>query len=64
MNIKLLLLDLVGCVLLGVGLFEKFSGPQLIPEANRFPHYEIYLIVFGFLLTIPFVVSVIKNKKS
>lgn len=62
MNTKLLILDLVGALLIGLGLFELFTGSEFIPEAYRFANYEIALIILGVLLTIPYAISVIKRK--
>jgi len=63
-SVPFLILDIIGFVLIGVGMFEKIAGPQWVPEAYRFANYEIYMIVIGFALTIPFAISTfLKNKK-
>ena len=50
---SLMLLDIIGAGLIGVGLYEWHAGPEFMPMAWRFEHYHFAMIVAGFLLMLP-----------
>ena len=59
---KLLLLDLLGVALIGVGLYLKLSGDQaLLPAALQFAQLPLVLIVSGGVLALPLVIFIINN---
>lgn len=60
----LLLLDLIGILLIGLGLYELVSESSLIPEQYQFEQYPLMMIVVGVLLTLPMVVFVIRKTLS
>jgi hypothetical protein len=57
--VHLLLLDMIGVVLVGIGLFEQFSGTSMLPEALRDPGLPWVMIACGVLLMLPLVVHFI-----
>jgi hypothetical protein len=57
--VHLLVLDLIGALLVGLGLFEQFSGSSLLPEALRDPGLPWVMIACGVLLMVPLVVHFI-----
>lgn len=50
---SLIVLDMIGAALIGVGLFEWHAGPEFMPLAWRFEHYPIVMIGLGFALMLP-----------
>ena len=60
----LLLLDLAGTVLLGLGVTKKFSGLDTLPKGLQFDHYEIALIVFGILLMLPYMLNMFARARE
>ncbi|WKE64579.1 chemotaxis protein [Gallaecimonas kandeliae] len=59
--IPLLLLDMVGVLLLGLGLGEHFGDLGLVPPSLRFPHFDIALMAAGALLMLPFISWTLKR---
>jgi multisubunit Na+/H+ antiporter MnhG subunit len=51
--VTLLVLDVLGAILAGIGLADGFAQTNLVPEGLRFPHYPWVLIVCGALLMAP-----------
>lgn len=51
--LSLIVLDMIGAALIGVGLFEWNAGPEFMPLAWRFEHYPIVMIGLGFALMLP-----------
>ena len=65
LSVPLLLLDLAGSLLLALGLVELFSPVgELVPAAFRFPYYAPVMIVLGGLLTLPFLLDLLKQARS
>lgn len=50
----LLLLDVVGSALLGLGLVELISPGAIVPAALQFPFHALLMVVLGVALTLPF----------
>lgn len=48
-----LFLDVIGAILIGVGLARYFGQVDIIPAAMRFENYDVYFLVSGFLLMLP-----------
>ena len=63
---KLVILELVGGSLIGVGLFDKLniSSRGLVPESLRFQNYQWVLITLGILSIIPELIYIWKFFKS
>lgn len=59
-------LNTAGGLLMTLGANDKFSSYQLVPDSFRFLHYEIGLMVIGWVLTLPLVFSYLNyaRKKS
>lgn len=51
--LRLLVLDAIGLVLVGVGLADWLAGTQLVPAGLRFEDYEIVMIIIGVALMVP-----------
>lgn len=51
--ISLLVLDVLGAILAGIGVADGFAQANLVPEGLRFPNYPWVLIVCGALLMAP-----------
>ena len=60
----LILLDIIGTVLLGLGLAKYFANVDVIPVSWRFENYGPVLIGIGAALMLPFMAHVIKMKKN
>ena len=51
---RLLLLDLIGTLLIAMGLYELFKpGTGLLPDSLAFPYHEWALIVAGLASMLP-----------
>jgi len=51
---RLLLLDLIGTLLVALGLYELFApGPGLLPDSLSFPYHEWALIAAGLAIMLP-----------
>lgn len=59
--LHLLMLDVIGTILVGVGLFELFSGSSFLPEAAKFDGYETAFIGIGLFLMAPLVVHLFRK---
>jgi len=53
--IPILVLDVIGAVLAGLGLAELTADVGFVPEPLRFANFELVMIVVGFALMIPMV---------
>ena len=60
----ILVLDAVGAILAGVGLFEWFSDSSLVPERYHFESYEIGMVVAGLLLMVPALLFIINKARG
>jgi hypothetical protein len=51
---RLLLLDLIGTLLIAMGLYELFiPGTGLLPDSLSFPYHEWALIAAGLAIVLP-----------
>lgn len=60
----LLLLDVVGTVLFGLGVAKKFSGLETLPKNLQFDNYEVVLIVFGLFLMLPYMLNMFARARE
>ncbi|MEN8131604.1 MAG: chemotaxis protein [Pseudomonadota bacterium] len=58
--IPLLVLDIIGAILVGLGLAEWFAATNLVPEPLRFDGYYIAMVVVGGLLMFPLLFHVLR----
>ncbi|HEY8353864.1 MAG TPA: DUF1418 family protein [Methylophilaceae bacterium] len=61
---NLILLDVVGSVLLALGLAEHFTGDSLLPTAIDFEHRAYVLIAAGIALMLPLLLFVLNWVRS
>ncbi|MEM1413191.1 MAG: DUF1418 family protein [Pseudomonadota bacterium] len=59
--LHLIVLDTIGMVLVGIGLYELFSDAGLVPENLRFEGFETVFISVGLLLMAPLVVHLVRK---
>ncbi|MDH3515096.1 MAG: DUF1418 family protein [Gammaproteobacteria bacterium] len=60
----LLILDVIGGVLLGLGLAKLFADVDILPASWRFENYEYVMIGVGAALILPLIVHVVKQAGS
>ena len=61
---KLMVLDGVGTVLLGLGILKQFVGVDVIPEQFRFEHYGYVFIAAGVVLSLPLLLRIISMARA
>jgi hypothetical protein len=61
---KLVALDLVGMVLLGIGLSKYLGGVEIVPLAFQFQDYTPFLIGGGIGLMAPLQISLFRRIKE
>jgi hypothetical protein len=59
--IVLLVLDVIGVALLGLGIAERFAGTTIVPDWLRFTGYDLVMIIVGALLMLPLGVNVVTH---
>ncbi len=64
LNPHLLILDILGTVLLAVGLAELVAGLALIPAPLRFTGAQWICVILGILLLLPLPVSLVKRAQQ
>lgn len=57
----LIVLDIIGTVLFGLGLAKVFADVDALPVALRFERYELILVGAGAALMLPFFVRLLKD---
>ena len=57
--IKLLVLDMLGLVLVGLGLAHHFAGLDFLPDGLRFENSGLFMAVAGFALMLPLMLHVL-----
>jgi len=62
-SLPFLVLEIVGTIVLGLGVAETFAKTNLVPPQWRFEHYGAYIIAVGCLLNLPHLIMVIKNSR-
>ena len=60
----LLLLDVIGSALLGLGLVELMSPGAIVPQSLHISFHAILIIVAGILLTLPFLFNLFAQIKQ
>ncbi|MHB8535673.1 MAG: DUF1418 family protein [Sulfuricaulis sp.] len=60
----LLILDIIGTVLLGLGLAKHFAHIDVIPATLRFENYGPVLIGVGAALMLPIMVHIVNRAKN
>lgn len=58
---KLLLLDLIGVLMAGLGLAKIFANVDAVPEQFRFDNYGLVLAVVGFALMVPLIRHIVST---
>jgi hypothetical protein len=58
---KLLILDGVGMVLLGLGLVKYFADVDVIPANLRFDNYDVAFIIAGIAMALPAILHVVNK---
>ena len=61
---RLIIMDAIGAVLLGVGVAELFANTNLVPAAWRFENYAIVMIILGIALMLPIITYMLSGRKS
>lgn len=61
---RLVALDLVGIVLLGLGLSKYFGGVEIVPMPFQFQDYTPFLIGGGIGLMAPLQITIFKKIKK
>jgi len=64
LNLPLLALNFIGTLILTFGVLEAMHLTHLMPKELQFQHYGWVFIAFGFMLEMPFIVWMIKQKSS
>lgn len=62
--LRLIIMDAIGAVLLGVGVAELFADTNLIPESWRFENYALVMIILGIALMLPIITYMLSGRKS
>ena len=62
--LKLIVMDALGAVLLGLGVAEMFADTNLVPQAWQFEHYALMMIIFGIALMLPIVTYMLSGRKN
>ena len=61
---RLIILDAIGAVLLGLGIAELFANTNLMPEAWQLPNYAVIMIIFGIAMMLPMVTYIFSRGKN
>jgi hypothetical protein len=64
---KLIVLNMLGAILVGLGLMRHIAGIDVLPAALRFENYGLTLFVVGQTLTIPLlrhIIGLIREKSD
>ena len=61
---NLLVLDILGVILLGVGIAKVFAGIDINPVSFRFDDYGLAFIVAGVALMLRYAVHVIRKSRT
>jgi hypothetical protein len=62
--LRLVALDAIGTVLLGVGLAEWFAGTALVPATLRFDNYPVAMVAAGALLMLPLLTFILRMARE
>jgi hypothetical protein len=56
---RLIVLDVIGALLLAIGLLKVIAGMELLPQSLRFEGYGFACMVGGVMLMVPLMVHVV-----
>jgi uncharacterized membrane protein YidH (DUF202 family) len=59
--LPLLVLDLLGAIVLGLGLAEWFANTNIMPVQFQFENYYIVMVICGGLLMFPLILHIVKS---
>ncbi len=62
--IRLIIMDALGAVLLGVGVAELFADTNLVAASLQFENYAIFMIIFGIAMMLPIVTYMLSGPKK
>lgn len=62
--LSLWVLDLLGSMLLALGIADHFGDKSLVPAALQLPGYGIVLMVLGAALVLPYIVWLIRRQRA
>ena len=60
-SLPALILDFIGAVLVGVGLYEWFSGSSFVPDQYKFENYFVVIIIVGVVLMTPYFLEMLRH---
>ena len=61
--LKLIVMDAIGAILLGLGVAELFAGTNLVPASWQFENYALLMIILGIALMLPIVTYMLGGRK-
>ena len=59
--LPLLVLDLLGAIVLGLGLAEWFADTNIVPVQLQFENYYIFMVICGVLFMFPLILHIVKS---
>ena len=59
--VPLLVLDIIGAILLGLGLAEWFADTGLVPERLQFESCYIAMVICGVLFMLPLIIHIVRT---
>ena len=62
--LHLIVLDAIGCIMIGLGLAKQFGGIDLLPAQFQLENYGLIFIIFGVILMAPAVFHFVKRVRS
>ncbi|MBU2885476.1 DUF1418 family protein [Gilvimarinus agarilyticus] len=62
--IHLLVLDFIGCILIGLGMAMHFANIDLLPESLRFEKDGLVFIVVGVALMLPAILHLLQGLRK
>ena len=61
---RLIILDAIGAILLGVGAAELFANTNLVPKSFQFENYAMVMIIFGIAMMLPIITFMLSGLKN
>lgn len=62
--VRLIILDGIGAILLGLGIAEQFANTNLIPISWQFTNYAMFMIIFGIAMMLPMVTYILSRTNN
>ncbi len=59
--VLVLILDLIGLLLIALGLFELFSSSSILPPFAQFRGSSLVLLLIGALMVVPMIVVMVRQ---